>query len=466
MSEKFIIRLKKSLLLPILTILVVLSQIAPTIVSAETTVTNVELVDEFLKELGIEKNDKSSSKSKTNINRLTDDATENMPRIINEKIYKMGVPAVYAKGQIYGGYHLISPYAFNIENKSIHGGYSRDGRLYTTGTREWLQKPEDMKWYPTTKYLSEQHPELKYDLDDYFGEENLFRIPSIVQNVDGGFVVGETMGAGTPLKYGKSNLSSAIYYKDSVYKALKSKNQQAELTKIAVKNGLIDDKNHKVAPYLALFTYYGILNRGDGFLDFNKSSKAYLTREQADLMLGRFMHSETYFEAGKNIKKYPHDYTRHMMISDSGDKPITAKELSSNITKLEFIYMITECYFKDKVNECSDAFVVEKNGELYMEDNTFWSAKVFNDIDKKDWIKADWIKSKGLYGKGQNEIGRAILKYKKLDSDLDNYIQAAYKLGILKKDSEGNANLFKNISYSDAITILINTGLAKADQQP
>ena len=46
---------------------------------------------------------------------------------------------------------------------------------------------------------------------------------------------------------------------------------------------------------------------------------------------------------------------------------------------------------------------------------------------------------------------------------MDAHIQAAYKLGILKKDSKGDANLFKNVTYSEAVRMLINTGIAQAD---
>ena len=33
----------------------------------------------------------------------------------------------------------------------------------------------------------------------------------------------------------------------------------------------------------------------------------------------------------------------------------------------------------------------------------------------------------------------------------------------LKKNSKGNANLFQSITYSEAVRVMINTGLAKAD---
>jgi hypothetical protein len=465
-------KIKKRLWVSMLIVPMILSQIVPAVVSAEAK-TNTGILDEFAKEIGIEI--KKEPADKSSIEFLIKDATSNMPSIRNDKIYRMGVPAVYGKGNYYGGYHLISPYAFNFENKSIYSGYSRDGRLYTTGTTagneyingEWVQKPNlDMKWYPTVKYFSEQHPKLKDNLDNYFAEENLFRIASIVPNgPNGQYWFGEHK-FGSPLKYGRDTLSSAIYYKDSVYNALKSKTQRAELAKIAVENGLIDDEKHVAAPYLALFTYYGILNQSNDLLSYDSGSKAYLSREQADLMLGRFMKPETYFEAGKEMKEFPHYYTKAMLISGSGKKPITAKELSSSITKLELIYMITETFFKEEINECSDAFVIEKSGEFYLEDNTFWSAKAFNDIDKGDQITDAWKKASKITDKTvPNDVARKMIKDKKLSSDDDDHIQVAYKICILEKDSKGNANLFQKVSYSEAIIMLAKTGLAQADQK-
>lgn len=467
-------KIMKRLLISALMVSIMFSQTMAVVVSAETTMTNMDVVDEFAKEIGIEiKKETKETGYKSRLALLINDATVHMPTIKNDKIDRKGVPALYERGKMWGNYILASSYAFNIENVRIYSGYSRDGRLYTTGTTagseyidgEWVEKANlDMKWYPTTRYFSEQHPKLKDNLDSYFGEEKLFRIASIVPNgPNGQYWFGEH-DFGSMFKNGRDSLFRAISYKDSVYEALKSKTQREELAKIAVENGLIDDVTHNAAPYLALFTYYGVLHRNDDIFSYDSGSKSYLSREQADLMLGRFMSSERYFEAGKAMKGFPHYYTDAMLISGSGKKPITAKELASSITKVEFIYMITEAYFEDQVKECSDAFVIEKNGESYLEDNTFWSAKAFNDINKKDWATAEWIKSKNLYGKGQSEIGRALVKNKKIDNDLDNHIQAAYKLGILNKDSKGNANLFKNISFNEAIIMLVDVGLAQAEK--
>ena len=73
------------------------------------------------------------------------------------------------------------------------------------------------------------------------------------------------------------------------------------------------------------------------------------------------------------------------------------------------------------------------------------------------------MKGKGLYGKGPNEAARAMFKYNKIDDDTDAHVQAAYKLGILTKDSKGNSNLFDNVTYSQAVRMLINAGIAQAD---
>jgi hypothetical protein len=321
--------------------------------------------------------------------------------------------------------------------RSYSSGHSSDGR-------EFLDTYTNV-WYKTAKYWSEQHPDLKEDLDNYFGEKNLVKM-------------GDINGIGD-----RTCLWDAITYKDQVYKALKSKTQREQLAKIAVENGIIAKETYKAAPYVALFEYYGIINRSDGLLDYSNSTKAYLSREQAALMLGRFMHPDSFFgsemKENKNnaFNAYIDYYSNSMMIGYGGGREyrekddLTDKEQTYNMTRLEFIYLITERYFRD------DVYEARQDG------SDTDAARIFKDIDKGDYGTAELYKKEGVYGKGDNNINRVSLKYKKLDRDMDAHIQAAYKLGILKKDSKGDANLFKNVTYSEAVRMLINTGIAQAD---
>jgi hypothetical protein len=306
--------------------------------------------------------------------------------------------------------------------------YSLDGREY--------KYPVSGEIYKTAKYWSEQHPELKEDLDNYFGEKNL---------INAGYVGADTNGFRINER---TCLWDTITFKDQVYKALKNKTQRSDLAEIAVENGIIAKDSYKAAPYVALFEYYGIINRDDGLLDYSSGSKSYLSREQAQLMLVRFMHPDSYFGSDGTYRNY---YGRTMLIDDGPRKAVTEKELASSMTRLEFIYMLVGSYFPTDMHEA-------------MADGSHKdAAKIFKDIDKGDYINDNWLKSRGILNSTTNDIQREKLKAGKLSEDGDAHIQAAYKLGILTKDSKGNANLFEPITFDEAIIMLINAGIAQAD---
>ena len=408
MSERFIKRLKKRIVISTLTMFVILSQTVPTIVNAAT---NDDIMNAINNDIGTE-----------------------IGIVIEEDAIEAPAanPVVKERSESATNDNWTSNTS-RYSTRSYSSGYSPDGR-------EYLDVYTNV-WYKTAKYWSEQHPDLKEDLDNYFGEKNLVKM-------------GDINGIGD-----RTCLWDAITYKDQVYKALKSKTQREQLAKIAVENDIIAKETYKAAPYVALFEYYGIINRADGLLDYSNSTKAYLSREQAALMLGRFMHPDAFFgsemKENKNdaYKAYTDYYGRRMLLGFGADKgeEVTAKELSSNMTRLEFIYLITERYFRD------DVYEARQDG------SDTDAAKIFKDIDKGDYGTAELYKKEGVYGKGDNNINRVSLKYKKLDRDMDAHIQAAYKLGILKKDSKGDANLFKNVTYSEAVRMLINAGLSIPD---
>ena len=402
MSEKFIKRLKKRIVISTLTMFVILSQTVPTIVNAAS---NDDIMDVI-----------NGGGTETSIV-IEEDAIE----------APAANPVVKERSEDTSDNNWTSNYSYSNQRKEWSDGdegYNSDGREHTSRS--------DGNVYKTAKYWAEQHPELKEDLDNYFGEKNLFNMGDI------------------NYKGQRTCLWDAITYKDQVYKALKNKTQRSDLAKIAVENGIIEKESYKAAPYVALFEYYGIINRDDGLLDYSSGSKSYLTREQAALMLGRFMHPDSYIGFDETYESYSSYYDKDMLIG-AGKNAVTEKELASNMTRLEFIYMLVGSYFPTDMHEA-------------MADGSHKdAAKIFKDIDKGDYINDSWLKSRGIIKSTTNDIEREMVKAGKLSEDEDAHIQAAYKLGILTKDSKGNANLFEPITFDEAIIMLINAGIGQAD---
>jgi hypothetical protein len=448
-------KVMRQLLVSALIVFMILIQIVPAVVSAESTST--ETVNPILLERAQSRQEKSNKTTGTNssssnifknwaIRNGTIKYQGKTLKYLYEDISNALLNIGIGNTKFYQEVNDITyPVTMTLANR---GGHSADGRAYYSHVAYYLNdEPGDGrvgKWYHTAKYWSEQNQKLKQELDKYFGEKNLFLLPSVKTNVYG-------------VNYmhpGRESLWHTITYKDDVYKALKSKTQRNELAKIAVENGLIQKESDKGASYVGLFTYYGILNREDGLLDYDSSSTAYLSREQAGTLINRFMHPDSYFGSveGKytGLPNAGMDYG-YNMFNDFSEKPLTAKEMKTNMTRLEFITCIMGRYFGADIDEARQ------------DGNDMDAARIFKDIDKSDYGTSDFYKSKGAYGKGHNEASRAELKYKKLGDYTDAHVQAAFKLGVLTKDSKGNANLFKYITYDEAMIMLINSAIAQAD---
>ena len=322
------------------------------------------------------------------------------------------------------------------------GTYSMDGRYYYggyTGTE-----------YKTTKYLSEQHPELKKDLEEMFGVDNL-------------------IFNDRTYRYNTSLWDVLIRDKNPVNKAINSKSMRLKLGSIGVENKLQKKNDYAASHLVPLFTYYGVINTDDGLLDYTHSTSDYLSREQAALMLGRFKHPRAYFDLVQQERyrsqdlvdilgedngylNYVINYKGDMLLSD-GEYGLTEEDLQAPMTRLEFVHMLMS-YFPADVKEAalSRKSIVD----------------IFSDIDKDDIVTEKWAQSKGLvdsegFSKNDNKTFREMLKAKKIGmGGEDASVEAAYKLGILKKDSKGRANLFKPITKSQALRMLADAANAVA----
>lgn len=315
--------------------------------------------------------------------------------------------------------------------------YSADGRYYYGG---YTGTP-----YVTTKYLSEQHPQLKKDLEDMFGAKNLILEDRIT-------------GYSTTLWWVLGNPKSPVY------KAVKDESMRLKLGEIGVKNKLQKQPDFASSHLVPLFTYYGIINTKDGLLDYTHNTNDYLTRQQAALMLGRFHHPESYMMDSLNgssksdglYNAYVAHYSGQMMLRPGGKNGLTQEELEAPITKLEMLYMIIQTYFPD------DMFAARASKKTVL--------GVFNDITKNSMITESWLKKNNLYDPNYkmdvNELidltSRAMLKHKKVSID-DGIVEAAYDLGILKPDGKGNANLFKPLTKSQALRMLAETAFVVAE---
>ena len=317
------------------------------------------------------------------------------------------------------------------------GTYSSDKRYYY-GSRSG-------KAFETTKALSEQHPELKADLDDYLGESNLFNLGTRKSN---GFIDKQITCLHDFIMLGKS----------IGYKVINSKTMRKELGEIGVKNGLQKKSDYASSHLVPLFTYYGVINTPDGLLDYTHSTKDYLSRQQAALMLGRYWNPRPYHLDGTTAKNeyeaYVGSFIGSMLLQD-GEYGYTEKDLEAPMTRLEFIALIVNSYFPDDVAEARR--------------NDSYSFEIFTDIKEDDLALRDYNKSKGLLNsegglKNTNQAFRQRLKDKKIGAE--NYaVVAAYNLGILKPTKAGKANLFKPITKSQALRMLADASIAVHDSK-
>lgn len=412
MRGKFLQKVKKRLLISTLTMLCIMAQFGSTVALAATNKDITDLINEVgfevsvvIEEDVVDKPVAFRSNRTSSFGSYTDNALSNSSSF---KSSKTG--------------------STSTETTNKKGTYSSDGRYYYggyTGTK-----------YVTTKYLSEQHPGLKKDLESKFGVDSF--------NLEG-------------YGYGTSLWDVLIRKNNPINKAINSKSMRLELGTIGVENKLQKKNSYAASHLVPLFTYYGVINTEDGLLDYTHDTDNYLSREQGALMLGRFMHSEAYMmdsidgsskEDGA-YNAYVAHYQGNMLLS-SGKYGLTEKDLESSMTRLEFIYMLMK-YFPEDVKE---AAISKKT-----------CAEIFNDVTKKDLVTEKWLKDNKLlgsdgYAKNSNLTAREMLKDKKVAND--GIVEAAYKLGILKKDSKGKANLFKPITKSQAIRMLADMANAVA----
>ncbi len=416
MKGKYLKRVKKRILISTLTMLCICSQLGNTTVMA---MSNKDITD------------------------LINDVGHGISIVIEEDIVQEQNTKAATKSNAQAK-PKVTTTTTKKANKDKKGTYSSDGRYYY-GSRSG-------KAFETTKALSEQHPELKADLDDYLGESNLFNLGTRKSN---GFIDKQI-----------TCLHDFIMLEKSIgYKVINSKTMRKELGEIGVKNGLQKKSNYASSHLVPLFTYYGVINTPDGLLDYTHSTTDYLSRQQAALMLGRYWNPRSYHLEGTTAKNeyeaYVGSFIGSMLLQD-GKYGYTEKDLEAPMTRLEFIALIINSYFPD------DYWAARQSKKT--------SIDFFTDINKKDLVSWDSIyyKNKLAYATptgdevisgGDNKAFRITSKDNVLLPAHDAIVEAAYNLGILKPTKDGKANLFKPITKSQALRMLADASIAVHDSK-
>ena len=317
-----------------------------------------------------------------------------------------------------------------MQKDALRNYKNDDSTIYTADGLE-IYSPTRREWFKTTKYWAEQHPDLKEDMDEYLGVDNL-----ILTKVKGWSYV--------------TTLENALNHGRVVYRAFADKEHNKKMAKIAVKHGIVEKKTDAVAPYIAFFQYYGIINRNDGLLDYDNSAKAFLTREQAALLVTRFMYTDYYIlqKVDSDDYKSAIDACKYVMLLAHGEKGVTKKELSSSMTRLEFIWLLSNSVLG------GDLSIAKIDGGSSTD-----ITKAFKDINKKDLVKENWLTLDKDEVKSDNKAIRKAIKDGKISTDMIERLQLVYDMGVLKPDSKGNANLFKNISFRDAVKMIVDAKL-------
>ena len=331
-------------------------------------------------------------------------------------------------------------------NKDKRDTFSSDGRYYYgayTGTA-----------YKTTSGWT-SHPELRKDLEDYLGYNALQH---------------NTYTAGGSLWQDKRNVDLFTVYtraNSTIGKAMNNKTMKLKLGDIAVKNGLVNRNDTTASAHVALFTYYNIINTDDGLMDYKNTTKDYISRQQAYLVMGRFMHPSGYFDLVEQEKSRSQEIIDIMgedngylqsiinyqgnMLLGSGESGFTKKEMESPILRIELIYTLIRQHFP---NEYWEAVASKETSATY-----------FSDIKKSDIVDYNKFEAKHkLQDNGyitvpgkSNKLFRAALKEKVLLPEYDAAIECAYNLGILKPTKDGKSNIWKKATMSQTLRFLLDS---------
>jgi len=437
MRAKFLQKVKKHFIIPTLTMLCILAQAGSPVALAAT---NKDLTS-FIGEVGNEI-----------VVTVEEETVAEAPR------FKLGGDGTLGD--------FIRTRETNKTKQSTNSSSGKTGTVNKTSKKDTYSYDKmtyygaySGKPYETTKAIIAKRPELQKDIENYFGYNNIHPVYKYSHQWNDDLWTAYTHSQNS-----------------SVRKALNSKKMRLELGDIAVKHGLVNRNDTKASAHIALFTYFGIINDEDGLIKYKNGTKDYLTRQQAATLLFKFMHPMSFLDSptdaertsytetilGEDNKYEPfvERYESKMLLGD-GENGFTKKEIESPMTRMEFIWMVIKAYFPDFLDEARRSKTT--------------SADIFTDIKKSNLVEAEKIYSKlkllrsdGDWVPGAtNKEARYCLENKLILEEYDAVIEAAYELGMLKPDSKGRANLWKNITMSQALRMLIDAaeGSLKAVSQ-
>lgn len=426
MRAKFLQKVKKHFIIPTLTMLCILAQAGSPVALAATNKDLTSFIGEVGNEIVVTVEEETVAE--------TSSFAPSKSASISSYVKKSNASTTTSK-------QSKSTSSGTQKKASKKGTYSDDKMTYYGA---YSGKP-----YETTKAIIAKRPELQKDIENYFGYNNIHPVYkySIQWNDD----------LWTAYTHSQNSL---------VRKALNSKKMRLEIGDIAVKHGLVNRNDTKASAHIALFTYFGIINDEDGLIKYKNGTKDYLTRQQAATLLFKFMHPMSYLDSPTDAERT--SYTEKILGEDNKYEPFveryegkmllgnwengfTKKEIESPMTRLEFIWMVIKAYFSDLLADARRSKTT--------------SADLFTDIKKSNLLveaekiypKLKLLRSDGSFVPGAaNKVARYCLENKLILEEYDAVIEAAYELGMLKPDSKGRANLWKNITMSQALRMLID----------
>lgn len=318
---------------------------------------------------------------------------------------------------------------------------------------------KDGKYFQAVGELT-TYPELRKALENKFGRQAML---NDYQNIESNRTLYSTLMYAKKTDINKNLINTVLTSKGRL-----------EIGNIAVKNGLIGGNNWAASGYVPFFYYYGILGKDNGNGAFDYVNSKEVTRKQGAYLLERYMNpsglaekqfgskeSDAYAIMGNDV------YVAHVNklgdnmfirvktnVTENTQAGVDKKELGQSMTRLEAVYIIMNTYFKPEVDF---ALKTSQTSSYYFKDID--KATIYSDKDMCTKFGIKYYDDENLVN--TNLKARVILKNKVLNKQTDAVIEAAYRIGLLKKDSKGNARLFENVTQSEFIRMLTQISFAR-----
>lgn len=345
---------------------------------------------------------------------------------------------------------LIVEAATNIEDTK--GLEKLDDKNEYSSDYKYRYSGSDGKVYKTM-YGLEKNKEIRQGLLDYLGTE-------LIDRWGGNYHAAET----STKNIVRDNMNG-------IKDLLTSKKGRKELGQLASKHTDWVKSSWIASPELTIALSTGVVNSDYDVVNYQNSGK--INRFEWYAMFGR------YNDTNSNLARFEKVIAEGTGRAETLDNKLSKKNDKYKIYLLAYEDVGTKCissFFntrnpKDSFTEAD----MEKNVTKYEVMYTLGSRMTTDPYNTPSWNKgkrrSDAEMSKELI-KAFEDItnanfdfsgdlgGKELISKKKLDSSGTAFIYNCYKLGVLIPDTDGNANLFKGITYSQALRYLFNDTIA------